>query len=89
MSFSKISNVTCNHWHPDEPSEIKIVQRPDRKNGIAEVCATCNRARQRAKYWNKDAPNAPTARFTQAARVPDYGVLPRLEWPAPEFLISQ
>lgn len=85
-----ISKITCNHWHPDEPSEIRIVQREDRKNGIAEVCATCNRSRQRAKYWNKNAPNAP-GHFTQAPKPPDYGVriLPKLSWPAPEFLLRQ
>lgn len=82
-----ISQITCKYWHPDEPSEIKIVQRDDRKSGISEVCASCNRARQRAKYWNKDISNSPGHR-TQSPK-PDYGVLPRLTWAAPEFLLRQ
>lgn len=85
-----ISQITCNHWHPDEPSEIKVIARPDRKNGVGDVCMTCNRARQRAKYWDKNAPNAPNApgRAIPTARA-DYGVLPRLSWPAPEFMVPK
>jgi hypothetical protein len=84
-----ISRITCNHWHPGEPSEIKTVPREDRKNGVGEVCATCNRFRQRAKYRNKNAPNAPGAQ--PQFKVADYGprILPRLTWPAPEFLLRQ
>jgi hypothetical protein len=78
-----ISQITCNHWHPGKPSEIKIVRRADRKNGVGEVCATCNRARQRAKYWDKNAPNAPGDR-TKSPKS-DYGVLPRLTWSPPQL----
>jgi hypothetical protein len=79
-----ISKSTCNHWHPSEPSEIRVVKRSNRKSGVGEVCATCHRARQRAKYRNKDASNAPPI-----ATPKDYSVLPRLTWPAPEFLLRQ
>jgi hypothetical protein len=80
-----VSRITCNHWHPGEPSEIKVIRRDDRKNGIGEVCATCNRFRQRAKYRDKNAPNAPG--FEAQVKVADYGarVLPRLTWPVPKF----
>jgi hypothetical protein len=85
-----VSRITCNHWHPGEPSEIKTVAREDRKNGIGEVCATCNRFRQRAKYRNKNAPNAP-GHFSPPPRPPDYGarILPRLTWLAPEFIVPK
>ncbi len=86
-----ISPSTCAHWHPNEPTVLKTHKRRLDNGSVVDhtVCATCNRVRQRIKYHNKDAPNAPVVRRQPKVEpIIVHDVLPRLNWIPPEFLLK-
>lgn len=67
---------TCDTWHPRTPTRMSVQKNGRRKNGvpvIKEVCIECVRVKTQIH------------RDGLCLREP-YGVLPRLTWPAPEFM---
>jgi hypothetical protein len=75
----------CDVLHKGEPSQLRTYMREGRKGESYPntYCKACNRVRGRLNYQGKAVP---TVQVRYKVRIEPYGVLPRLTWPAPEFL---
>jgi hypothetical protein len=77
----------CDRWHPTEPSELHLMEITDGYGNrkLGSRCHACDRTRAQLKAAG--APIPPRLPRVSANPFADYGVLPRLTWSAPEFLL--